>query len=224
MSLLSTFDNRFAVIAHRGFSARYPDNSLEAFDAAIRVGADCIETDVRISRGGVIVCAHDPIAEGNRDILALSDVFLCVDKRVPLLLDIKSEEAQALVEILDFVTDSGHESNVILGVRSVMHAQAVRKINFDVPLLGFIPLSETNDFYSAGGNIVRLWEKDTSAENVILAQGKKKSPVWVMTGFYPETKMGIGDVTAERLGSILKSGASGVLVNDPETAIRILRT
>ncbi len=223
MSLLTTFQNIFAVIAHRGFSARYPDNSLAAFDAAIRAGADCIETDVRISPDGVIICAHDLVVEANRNLLPLSNAFSCVDKRVPFLLDIKSEDAPTVVKILNFVRDSGYESNVILGVRSVMQVQAVRNIDPDVPLLGFIRVSEIDDFYNTGGNIVRLWENDMSAENVFLAQGKNKAPVWVMTGFYPEMKTGIGDITAERLQGIVESGASGVLVNDPEAAIRILR-
>lgn len=47
------------VFAHRGFSARYPENSLLAFERAIEAGADGAEFDVQISRDGVPVVFHD---------------------------------------------------------------------------------------------------------------------------------------------------------------------
>ncbi len=40
------------IIAHRGASAVAPENTLAAFKEAIRVGADMIELDVRLSRDG----------------------------------------------------------------------------------------------------------------------------------------------------------------------------
>jgi glycerophosphoryl diester phosphodiesterase len=41
-----------------------PDNSLEAFEAALRAGADGIETDAHCSADGRIVLAHDPHGRG----------------------------------------------------------------------------------------------------------------------------------------------------------------
>lgn len=48
------------VYAHRGFSARAADNSIEAFDLAVEARADGIETDIRRSADGVLVLCHDP--------------------------------------------------------------------------------------------------------------------------------------------------------------------
>lgn len=48
-----------AVVAHRGASVDHPENTLEAFEAAIEVGADAIELDVRLSVDGVAVVMHD---------------------------------------------------------------------------------------------------------------------------------------------------------------------
>lgn len=45
--------------AHRGASGYKTDNTLEAFDLAIEQGADGIETDVRMSRDGVLFLFHD---------------------------------------------------------------------------------------------------------------------------------------------------------------------
>ena len=48
------------VCAHRGFSTVAPENSLPAFGAAIAMGADEIEFDVRFTADGVPVSIHDP--------------------------------------------------------------------------------------------------------------------------------------------------------------------
>src|SRR4026208_1214373 len=47
------------IIGHRGASAGAPENTMAAFRAAIAVGADGIEFDVRLTREGVPVVIHD---------------------------------------------------------------------------------------------------------------------------------------------------------------------
>jgi glycerophosphoryl diester phosphodiesterase len=47
------------IVAHRGASADAPENTLAAFEEAIRQGADAIELDVRLSRDGEVVVFHD---------------------------------------------------------------------------------------------------------------------------------------------------------------------
>ena len=55
------------VVAHRGDSANYPENTLPAFISGARMGIDVIETDVHITRDGEIVIWHDPTLERNTD-------------------------------------------------------------------------------------------------------------------------------------------------------------
>ncbi|THH18212.1 hypothetical protein EW146_g2729, partial [Bondarzewia mesenterica] len=45
---------------HRGASAAFPENTLASFDAAIRDGAEGIESDVHVSIDDVVVMFHDP--------------------------------------------------------------------------------------------------------------------------------------------------------------------
>lgn len=47
------------VVAHRGASADHPENTLPAFEAAARAGADAIEFDLRLTSDGVPVVLHD---------------------------------------------------------------------------------------------------------------------------------------------------------------------
>jgi glycerophosphoryl diester phosphodiesterase len=51
--------NDFTVIAHRGASAYYPENTIESFQGAIAMGADMVELDVQLSRDGEVVVFHD---------------------------------------------------------------------------------------------------------------------------------------------------------------------
>lgn len=51
--------NYVAVISHRGDWRNYPENSLEAFDSAIRMGVDVVEMDVHRTADGVLVICHD---------------------------------------------------------------------------------------------------------------------------------------------------------------------
>lgn len=47
------------VIAHRGASAYKPENTISAFEEAIRMKADYIETDVHQTKDGIVVIMHD---------------------------------------------------------------------------------------------------------------------------------------------------------------------
>ena len=46
-------------IAHRGFSARYPENTMLAFARALDLGADGAEFDVQLTKDGIPVVFHD---------------------------------------------------------------------------------------------------------------------------------------------------------------------
>ncbi|EJT52155.1 glycerophosphodiester phosphodiesterase [Trichosporon asahii var. asahii CBS 2479] len=48
------------VWGHRGASAFLPENTLASFRAAIKEGADAIESDVHVTSDGVILMFHDP--------------------------------------------------------------------------------------------------------------------------------------------------------------------
>ena len=59
MSVWKQSRSNVFVAAHRGFSSRYPENTVTAFREAIALGVDQIETDVRITRDGELVLIHD---------------------------------------------------------------------------------------------------------------------------------------------------------------------
>ncbi len=66
LNALLALDRR-PVIAHRGGSARAPENTLEAMQLAVTDGADGIEFDVRLSADGEVVVIHDPTVDRTTD-------------------------------------------------------------------------------------------------------------------------------------------------------------
>ncbi len=47
------------IFAHRGFSGKYPENTMIAFRKAVEIGVDGIELDVHLTKDNEIVIIHD---------------------------------------------------------------------------------------------------------------------------------------------------------------------
>lgn len=47
------------IFAHRGFSGKYPENTMLAFKKAVEIGVDGIELDVHLTKDNEIVIIHD---------------------------------------------------------------------------------------------------------------------------------------------------------------------
>ena len=47
------------VAGHRGWYDKYPENTMEGFRAALELGVDQIETDIRVTKDGELVLFHD---------------------------------------------------------------------------------------------------------------------------------------------------------------------
>src|SRR5829696_6005747 len=99
------------VIAHRGASAYAPENTMPAFELAVRQGADLIELDVQRSADGVLVVFHDDTTErwdGRRRLAAACSL---AELRA---LDIGGERVATLAETCAFAREHGLRMNVEL--------------------------------------------------------------------------------------------------------------
>lgn len=65
---------RIQVHGHRGARAVMPENTIAAFEYAIRVGVDAIEMDVVVSRDNRVVVSHDPYLKSGVYIRTLNAV------------------------------------------------------------------------------------------------------------------------------------------------------
>lgn len=59
MQTLEPFERPPWIVAHRGVSARFPENTRAAFDAAVDAGADALEFDLQLSLDGEWMVCHD---------------------------------------------------------------------------------------------------------------------------------------------------------------------
>lgn len=52
-------EHHIPVLGHRGIRAKYPENTLPSFEAAINLGVDLIEFDVNVTKDNELVVIHD---------------------------------------------------------------------------------------------------------------------------------------------------------------------
>jgi glycerophosphoryl diester phosphodiesterase len=99
--------------AHRGGSGHGPDNQLDTFAAALRLGATALETDAWVTADGVVVLDHDgvlrearrrrqPIAQVRRDQLpahvpTLDELYDRCGTEMDLAIDVSSARIAAEV-------------------------------------------------------------------------------------------------------------------------------
>ena len=90
------------IYAHRGFSYKYKEATLGAYQGAIDVGADGLECDIRLTKDEVPICFHDRttkrIAGVNKRVAALTLTELR-----------KITEVLTLEELLDLATKANRE-------------------------------------------------------------------------------------------------------------------
>ena len=108
--------------AHRGARAHAPENTLEAFELALRLGASGLESDVWLTADGIAVLDHDgvvkrgvrkrPISEFRREDLpahipTLRELLESCGTGFSMSLDLKDpESAVAIVEEITAVDES----------------------------------------------------------------------------------------------------------------------
>ncbi|MEZ0248036.1 MAG: glycerophosphodiester phosphodiesterase [Thermoproteus sp.] len=109
---------RRAVIGHRGYPLRRPENTIASFLEAIGAGADIVEMDVHKTKDDVLAVVHDPELKtpdgvlkvrevvwadlsgyrvGGERIPTLEEALSAIDGRAGVFIEIKDVEASALV-------------------------------------------------------------------------------------------------------------------------------
>jgi glycerophosphoryl diester phosphodiesterase len=131
------------VIAHRGASANEPENTLRAFDLAIRQGAQMIELDLHLTRDNRVVVIHDETLDHTTDRkgrisdLSLADIRLAdagKGERVPTLeetLDLTAGKVRLYLE----VKDPKAASETLRLVRERRCQDQVMIASFDIELM-----------------------------------------------------------------------------------------
>jgi glycerophosphoryl diester phosphodiesterase len=126
------------VIAHRGSSARAPENTVVSFRAALEDGADGVELDARLAADGVAVVMHDDdVSRVTDGVGRISEMSFEQLRAVRVR---GSEPVPLVTEVLDLV---GGRVDVVVeikgafgGARIVPGDEVARAV---VPLLAGVP-------------------------------------------------------------------------------------
>src|ERR1035438_3063798 len=107
------------IIAHRGFSSRYLENTLASVDAALQLGVDFVEIDVQETRDGELIVFHDyrlnricgvrgrvrhktlaEIQRLNPQVPTLREVLSACRGRARVLIEIKRADPRKVAELI----------------------------------------------------------------------------------------------------------------------------
>jgi glycerophosphoryl diester phosphodiesterase len=222
------------VVAHRGASLHYRESSPEAFAAAIEIGADAIETDVRRTRDGTFVCHHDDTLKRTAGVdrafaelslaefqhlapdytIRLSDVLDTLRGRCNLLLDLKLHDETDIEALVELLSTIGVNESVALGTRTLPTARLVRRLAPALTQLGLLEdPDEATEFIAIGGRWVRLRQPEVTPARIdaIHALG---IPVLVMVGG-TGTRHAFGEIDAADIAALRQIGVDGFMLNDP---------
>ena len=141
------------IVAHRGFSGVYPENTLLAFQKAVELGVDFVELDVHQTVDKEIVVCHDYTIERTTDgngyikemtyeeikrydagkwkgypgekIPLLKEVFEKFGNEIKILIEIKECDVSALIKL---IKEFRMEKRVIVGSFNLEYIKEVRNL------------------------------------------------------------------------------------------------
>lgn len=114
------------MLAHRGLAVDAPENTMRAFELAVRAGATYVETDVHVSADGAAVLAHDPTLKR----VAVGRVERVIDLPLPELrrVDLGADQGFAtLTELLHAFPDTRFNIDVKTDAAVSATIEAVRR-------------------------------------------------------------------------------------------------
>ena len=87
------------LIAHRGDTKNFPENTIAAFKSAFKKGADGVELDVHLDRSGNIIVVHDYLFDESKQYPFLEDILKQFGQKGRLEIEIKSLDPKCITGI-----------------------------------------------------------------------------------------------------------------------------
>jgi glycerophosphoryl diester phosphodiesterase len=176
--------SQYQVIAHKGDSSRFPENTASAIESAIKIGCNVIEVDVSVTRDGYSIALHGPTLEkstsgyGNAKEYSWNDLQgisargpdgKITSEKISLVenllrtfgsktkwnLDLK--EGGIGNDLIQAIRELGLVSNIVLSGLKLTNARDVLMANPDFNVL--VNLSKVDQFFVATKLLSRLYIK-----------------------------------------------------------------
>jgi glycerophosphoryl diester phosphodiesterase len=153
-ALLPAQNRSVIVISHRGEHLHHPENTMPAFEEAVRVGADYIEVDVRTTSDGKLVLMHDASTDrttghkgeisamtfdkvraldagGGAKVPTFDEALDYARGKINIYVDVKQVTAK---ELVDHIVSHGMTDNVVIYTARI--AKEIQELN---PRLKLMP-------------------------------------------------------------------------------------
>jgi glycerophosphoryl diester phosphodiesterase len=189
------------VIAHRGASAEVPENTLEAFERAIEIGADFIELDVW---NGLEVTHDRPRSGGAYPTLAEA-IEVCRG-RIGLMVEVKRPRGDTVRRVLRLIDDE----TVLVSFqrRALEEARALRPGLRTIQHVGFgVSIRRAAPAWAAGFQNERVTSRGLAAARALGLE----------TAVYT-----VNDTA--RMTELRDLGVTGIFTDDPRAALAALRS
>lgn len=241
--------NKSLNIAHRGFSGKYPENTMLAFKKAVEVGCQGIETDLHITKDGVIVICHDETIDrttnGSGFIRDYNYKELSnFDAGVKFGKEFEGEKIPTIEEFLNYVKDKNLLINLELKNDIIAYEQMEKKVIdkiYEFKLKNNIILSSFNHY-----SMIRAKEYDSSIKTGLLYEATlynvhdyvKTVGADALHPFFPSvmdenivrqiknsgTMINTYTVNKEEhMKALIKLGIDGIITNYPDKLKKILQ-
>lgn len=235
-------------IAHRGASGVYPENTMIAFEKAVEMLCDGIETDVQLTKDGIPVLCHDETLErttnGKGRIIDHSFQELRkLDAGIKKDKNFKGEQIPTLEELLQLVKEKGIMVNLELKNSVIMYKDLETKVIEQVHRFGLqdkVILSSFNhcsmvkckeiDNHISTGLLYDaiLFKPEKYAEyvgaNALHPQFSSVTPETVLNAHLKGIAINTWTVNREEdMENLIKMKVDGIITNFPDKLAGLLR-
>jgi len=234
------------IFAHRGASGYAPENTLEAFDLAVRQGAHGVELDVHLCRSGELVVIHDEtvdrVSDGSGAVRNLTLKELKSFRFNRTHPEFENARLPLLSEVFQLLRPSGLSINIELKNSVIDYPDLERKVldlaarEFDLSRVIFssfnhysmLRVKEQNPSVPCGllydAALIRPWEY--AARLGVDAIHPHYSEVLLVDECAPAHQAGIRVNawtvnTPEAMEAVLRAGVDILITNFPDQALKI---
>ena len=223
------------IIGHRGASAAFPENTIEAFVGARDLGADWVELDVHQTADGQLAVLHDSELEDGRSVAEVA--FSELDDSVPSLADALAacEGMGVNIEIKNDPATSSYdpENTMVPAVLEVARAHltndnclvssfdmgsinAVRDLDARMPT-ALITEDDLGPEVSIGRVTAHSHERINPRDSLV-------TPGWIAAAEQAGLEVNVWTVDdPDRMIELARFGVAGVITNVPDVAVQALR-
>lgn len=232
------------IIAHRGCSLEYPENTLDAILAAPKLGADVVEIDLRLSQDGVPYLFHDDtldrVTDGTgkvseRTVAELKQLTvtnqrtgrtapICTFEEAILAaksggfyLNIDLKETRAVPAMAEILKKHGMENRVIIGCSSSL--SLIRSIREVLPTTQILVITGSRSFDD--GELDALRGAGISGFSI---QNANPQPILMRQARLHGMTIYNWTVNSPRIARrAARQGVDGIVTDDPEGIYQALR-